>query len=175
MWRRLSRALEWHIGFARRGGRRSIVPVLISKSHPHRLFLKPYARTVSIDTSFPARICDSSLTEILMRPPYYVPWIRLRGTTLLATFLFLALSQSLSQSAQDPDLQQLKAKLQKLEEEMQELKGQIDAVEHANNPPPLPRVHHLLILRELNRQRISQQRQLGKKNTRAPSICMALS
>jgi len=66
-----------------------------------------------------------------MRPPYYVPWIRLRGTTLLATFLFLALSQSLSQSAQDPDLQQLKAKLQKLEEEMQELKGQIDAVEHA--------------------------------------------
>ena len=39
---------------------------------------------------------------------------------------------------QSPDLKQLKDKLQRLEQEMQELKGQINAVEDAQKPTAAP-------------------------------------
>jgi len=52
------------------------------------------------------------------------------GATLLV-ILSSAWSKGQSQPAQVPDLQQLKDKLQQLEQTMQELKGQINALEHA--------------------------------------------
>jgi len=59
-------------------------------------------------------------------------WIdlaRMGGAIAFVILLFLTRSHAQSPPEQNPDLQQLKEKLQRLDQEMQELKGQIDAVE----------------------------------------------
>jgi hypothetical protein len=62
----------------------------------------------------------------------------LRGSCAELLFLLLisVLSPGQLQPSQDPDLQQLKDKLQRLELEMQELKGQISAVQQARVSTP---------------------------------------
>ena len=62
----------------------------------------------------------------------------LRGSCAELLFLLLipVLSPGQLQPSQDPDLQQLKDKLQRLELEMQELKGQISAVQQARISAP---------------------------------------
>ena len=62
----------------------------------------------------------------------------LRGSCAELLFLLLisVLSPGQLQPSQDPDLQQLKDKLQRLELEMQELKGQISAVQQARISTP---------------------------------------
>src|SRR5438552_6716337 len=61
-------------------------------------------------------------------------WIRIASLTLV-TLAFCAIwTQAQSQDTQTPDLQQLKDKLQQLDQEMQELKGQIKAAQQAQTP-----------------------------------------
>src|SRR6516162_10620531 len=62
----------------------------------------------------------------------------LRGSCAELLFLLLisVLSPGQLQPSPDPDLQQLKDKLQRLELEMQELKGQISAVQQARISAP---------------------------------------
>ena len=64
-------------------------------------------------------------------------WIRLSSTTLLV-FIIGALGQAYSQSSQHSDLQQLKDKVQHLNEEMKELSEQIEAAENAQQGPRTP-------------------------------------
>lgn len=62
---------------------------------------------------------------------------RLRGSWVVLLILLLspAWAKGQSQSGQGPDLQQLKDKLEQLEQAVQELKGEISAVEQAQKPP----------------------------------------
>ena len=61
-----------------------------------------------------------------------------QGTCIvMAIFLFAAWAQAQSQDSPQ-DLQQLKTKLQQLDQEMKELKAQIDAVERAAKSPAVP-------------------------------------
>lgn len=67
-----------------------------------------------------------------MRRNYSAGWIglvRTAGAIGSVILLFLTWSQAQSAPQQNPDLQQLKEKFQRLDQEMQELKGQIEAVE----------------------------------------------
>jgi hypothetical protein len=61
-------------------------------------------------------------------------WTRISSVVLLTMLLAIA-AQAQSQDSPPPDLQQLKEKLQQLEQEMQVLKGQIGAVEQWKKSP----------------------------------------
>jgi outer membrane DcaP-like protein len=61
-------------------------------------------------------------------------WVRISSVVLLTMLLAIA-AQAQSQDSPPPDLQQLKEKLQQLEQEMQVLKGQIGAVEQGKKSP----------------------------------------
>ena len=66
-------------------------------------------------------------------------WRRIACTTLLVLVVCFLGRHAQSQETQNPDLGQLKNKLQQLDEEMQELKGQIQAAEEAARHPRRPR------------------------------------
>ena len=60
-------------------------------------------------------------------------WKKIAFVTLLVFMVCAVGRQAKSQDSQNPDLQQLKNKLQQLDDEMQELKGQINAAEKAQS------------------------------------------
>jgi outer membrane murein-binding lipoprotein Lpp len=68
-------------------------------------------------------------------------WMRIVGTTLLVAVIS-APGEAQSQAQPNPDLQQLKEQLDKLDQEMQELRDKIQAAEQTPNRPgkPLPTV-----------------------------------
>ena len=72
-----------------------------------------------------------------MRAHLPSPLIRGACATLLVVTLSLT-CRAQSGPSQNPDLQQLKDKLQQLEQAMQELKGQISAIEQAQKSPVAP-------------------------------------
>jgi hypothetical protein len=72
-----------------------------------------------------------------MKPKYVSRWMQ-RSCVVIVILLFATWMQAQSQDSQPPDLQQLKIKLQQLEQEMQELKGQINAVEQGEKPQVAP-------------------------------------
>jgi hypothetical protein len=59
-------------------------------------------------------------------------------SVVIVILLFAVWAPAQSQDSQTPDLQQLKTKLQQLDREMQELKGQIDAVEQSEKSHAAP-------------------------------------
>jgi len=67
-----------------------------------------------------------------MRP--HASTLVLRGSWVVLLVILLSATWSQGQSQQNPDVQQLKDKLQQLDQEMQELKAQISAVEQARAP-----------------------------------------
>ena len=72
-----------------------------------------------------------------MEPSHQMRWIRV-GTLFMAILLLATAPHSIAAQAQAPprttsDLQQLKDQLQQVDEVMQELKGQINALEQAQN------------------------------------------
>jgi len=72
-----------------------------------------------------------------MKSQYVSRWMH--GACVVIIILLSAMwAQGQSQDSPPPDLQQLKAKLQQLDREMQELKGQINAVEQAGTSPGAP-------------------------------------
>ncbi len=72
-----------------------------------------------------------------MRPIHLPLCIRVLSAVLMAIFLTSIETQAQSQDSASPDLQEMKAKFQRLEQEMQELKGQIDAVQQSRPSPGL--------------------------------------
>ena len=62
------------------------------------------------------------------------------GHRVLRQVFFIVFACSTSAFAQSPDLEQLKSKLQQLEQMMQELKSQIVAAEQQQAPPGQPLV-----------------------------------
>jgi hypothetical protein len=80
-----------------------------------------------------------------MRPIHLSRQTRVASAVLLTLFLFAIAMQAQSQDSASPDLNEMKAKLQHLEQEMQDLKGQISAVQSrtptgtaATRPPAAP-------------------------------------
>ena len=64
--------------------------------------------------------------------------IRILSLVVIPLLLLAAILPASAQSAQGPDLQQLKSKLEQLEQEMQQLKGQINAAEAQTPAKPAP-------------------------------------
>jgi outer membrane murein-binding lipoprotein Lpp len=70
-----------------------------------------------------------------MKPIHPSRGIRIASAVLLTIFLFAIAMQAQSQDSASPDLNEMKAKLQQLEQEMQSLKGQISAVQQSQPAP----------------------------------------
>src|SRR5882672_3426350 len=70
-----------------------------------------------------------------MRPIHLSLCIRVLSAVLLVIFLTSIETQAQSQDSASPDLNEMKAKLQHLEQEMQDLKGQISAVQQSQPAP----------------------------------------
>jgi len=70
-----------------------------------------------------------------MKPIHLSRGIRVASAVLLTIFLFAIAMQAQSQDSASPDLNEMKAKLQQLEQEMQSLKGQISAVQQSQPAP----------------------------------------
>src|SRR5437879_13526743 len=72
-----------------------------------------------------------------MRPIHLPLCIRVLSAVLMAIFLTSIETQAQSQDSASPDLKEMKAKFQRLEQEMQELKRQIDALQQSRSSPEL--------------------------------------
>ena len=70
-----------------------------------------------------------------MKPIHLSRGIRVASAVLLTIFLFAIAMQAQSQDSASPDLNEMKVKLQHLEQEMQSLKGQISAVQQSQPAP----------------------------------------
>src|SRR6267142_2973409 len=70
-----------------------------------------------------------------MKPIHLSRGIRVALAVLLTIFLFAIAMQAQSQDSASPDLNEMKAKLQHLEQEMQDLKGQISSVQQSRPAP----------------------------------------
>jgi hypothetical protein len=70
-----------------------------------------------------------------MRQSKNIRWRRVASTTATLILACVMRTQAQTQSSQHADLQSLKDRLQRLEQEMQELKGEINAVEQTRSTP----------------------------------------